>query len=73
LRIPPHRKLPPITVPAIALDGEGGGVAPATDGDASSSKFTGSRIHRKIPRAGHNLPQQEPEALAAAVMALIRE
>jgi pimeloyl-ACP methyl ester carboxylesterase len=64
--------LPPITVPAITLDGEGDGVAPATDGKASAAKFTGSRIHRTIPRVGHNLPQEEPEAFAAAVMELIR-
>ena len=64
--------LPPITVPAITLDGEGDGVAPATDGRASAAKFTGRRIHRKIPRAGHNLPQEEPEAFAAAVMELIK-
>ncbi len=64
--------IPPITVPAITLDGEGDGVAPATDGKSSSAKFTGRRIHRRIPRAGHNLPQEEPEAFAAAVMELIR-
>jgi pimeloyl-ACP methyl ester carboxylesterase len=64
--------LPPITVPAITLDGDGDGVAPATDGKASAAKFTGSRIHRTIPRVGHNLPQEEPEAFAAAVMELIR-
>jgi pimeloyl-ACP methyl ester carboxylesterase len=64
--------LPPITVPAITLDGEGDGVAPATDGRASSAKFAGRRIHRRIPRAGHNLPQEEPEAFAEAVMELIK-
>ena len=64
--------LPPITVPAITLDGEADGVASATDGKASSAKFTGRRVHRKIPRAGHNLPQEEPEAFAVAVMELIR-
>ena len=63
--------LPPITVPAITLDGEGDGVVPATDGKASSAKFTGRRVHRQIPSAGHNLPQEEPEAFAAAVMELI--
>ena len=31
--------LPPITVPAITLDGEGDGVALATDGTASANKF----------------------------------
>jgi len=64
--------LPPITVPAITLDGAGDGVAPATDGAASAAKFTGRRIHRVIPRAGHNLPQEEPEAFAAAVMEVVR-
>ena len=64
--------LPPITVPTITLDGAGDGVAPATDGTASASKFTGRRIHRVVPRAGHNLPQEAPEAFAAAVMELIK-
>ncbi|SIO18359.1 Pimeloyl-ACP methyl ester carboxylesterase [Bradyrhizobium erythrophlei] len=63
---------PPITVPAITLDGSGDGVAPATDGSASAPKFTGRRVHRVIPRAGHNLPQEEPEAFSAAVMELIK-
>jgi len=64
--------LPPIAVPAITLDGEGDGVAPATDGSASAAKFKGRRTHRVIPRAGHNLPQEEPEAFAAAVMELVK-
>ena len=64
--------LPPITVPAMTLDGEGDGVVFATDGSASAPKFTGRRLHRVVPRAGHNLPQEEPEAFAAAVMALIK-
>ena len=64
--------LPLITVPAITIDGDGDGVALATDGAAQAAKFSGRRIHRVIPRAGHNLPQEEPEAFAAAVMELIR-
>jgi pimeloyl-ACP methyl ester carboxylesterase len=70
-----QRKLaaqPPITVPTITLDGEGDGVALATDGRASAPKFTGRRVHRVIPRAGHNLPQEAPEAFAAAVLELIK-
>ena len=63
--------LPVITVPAITLDGDADGVVPATDGDAQAGKFTGRRTHRVIPGAGHNLPQEEPEAFAAAVMELI--
>jgi len=64
--------LPVITVPAITLDGAGDGVAAATDGTAQASRFSGRRVHRVIPRAGHNLPQEEPEAFAAAVMELIQ-
>ncbi|MFH1341747.1 MAG: alpha/beta hydrolase [Pseudomonadota bacterium] len=63
---------PVISVPAITLDGAGDGVVPANDGSASAAKFTGPRSHRVIPRAGHNLPQEEPEAFAAAVMELIK-
>jgi len=64
--------LPAITVPTITLDGEGDGVAPATDGTASATKFTGRRVHRVVSRAGHNLPQEAPEAFVAAVMELIK-
>ena len=63
---------PAISVPAITLDGAGDGVFPANDGSATAAKFTGPRSHRIIPRAGHNLPQEEPEAFAAAVMELIK-
>ena len=63
--------LPVIMVPAITLDGDGDGVAPATDGSAQAAKFAGRRTHHVVPGAGHNLPQEEPEAFAAAVMELI--
>jgi pimeloyl-ACP methyl ester carboxylesterase len=63
--------LPPITVPAITLDGDADGVARVTDGSPSAAKFTARRIHRVIPGAGHNLPQEEPEAFAAAVMEVV--
>jgi pimeloyl-ACP methyl ester carboxylesterase len=63
---------PPITVPAITLDGAADGVIPATDGRGSAAKFTGPRIHRQIPNAGHNLPQEAPQAFADAVAELAR-
>jgi pimeloyl-ACP methyl ester carboxylesterase len=65
-------ELPVISVPAITLDGAADGVAPATDVGATATKFTGRRTHRVIANAGHNLPQEEPEAFAAAVMELVR-
>jgi pimeloyl-ACP methyl ester carboxylesterase len=64
--------LPPVTVSAITLDGATDGVAAATDGTASAAKFTGRRVHRVVPSAGHNLPQEAPEVFAAAVMELIK-
>ena len=65
-------ELPVIRVPAITLDGAADGVTPATDGTATAAKFSGPRTHHVIPNAGHNLPQEEPEAFAAAVMELVR-
>lgn len=64
--------LPPITVPSVTLDGDADGVLPASDGRASASKFTGRRVHRIVKGAGHNVPQEAPEAFAAAVMELMK-
>jgi pimeloyl-ACP methyl ester carboxylesterase len=64
--------LPPITVPAVTLDGDADGVLPAGDGRASAAKFTGRRVHRVVPGVGHNVPQEAPEAFAAAVMAVVK-
>jgi pimeloyl-ACP methyl ester carboxylesterase len=47
-------------------------VLPASDGRASASKFTGRRVHRVVQGAGHNVPQEAPEAFAAAVMELMK-
>jgi pimeloyl-ACP methyl ester carboxylesterase len=63
--------LPTITVPAITLDGDADGVVAATDGSAQAARFINRRSHRVIPGAGHNLPQERPDAFAAAVMELI--
>ena len=64
--------LPPITVPAVTLDGDADGVVAAGDGSASAAKFTGRRSHRVVKGAGHNVPQEKPEAFAAAVMELVK-
>lgn len=58
---------PPITVPAVTIDGDADGVGSATKHHAS--KFTGPYEYRVFPRAGHNLPQERPEDWAAAVLA----
>jgi pimeloyl-ACP methyl ester carboxylesterase len=61
---------PPITVPAITLDGLADGNFPATDGSTSARHFTGARVHHQVPNAGHNLPQESPGAFASAVLEL---
>ncbi|KAK4034863.1 Alpha/Beta hydrolase protein [Parachaetomium inaequale] len=62
------RKLPPITVPAVTLDGLADGNFPATDGTPSAKYFTGPRVHHKVEGAGHNLPQEKPQAFVDAVL-----
>jgi pimeloyl-ACP methyl ester carboxylesterase len=59
--------LPAITVPAVTLDGTADGNFPATDGSAGAAYFKGPRIHRQVADAGHNLPQEMPDAFANAV------
>lgn len=61
--------LPVITVPTITMDGDSDGVVPATDGKAYASKFTGPRTHL-IVNAGHNVPQEAPQAFSDAVWKL---
>jgi pimeloyl-ACP methyl ester carboxylesterase len=59
---------PPITVPAITLEGDANG-APHPEPSAYAAKFTGRYEHRTVEGGiGHNLPQEAPEAFAAAVL-----
>jgi pimeloyl-ACP methyl ester carboxylesterase len=62
---------PPITVPAVALQGEADGLG-APGPDRHASHFTGPYERRIVPRAGHFLPREAPEAFAQAVLDLIR-
>jgi pimeloyl-ACP methyl ester carboxylesterase len=59
---------PVIAVPTITLDGASDGVTPATDGAAYRTKFSGEYTHRIIDGAGHNLPQEAPQAFADAIV-----
>jgi len=61
---------PAITVPAVTLDGLADGNFPATDGRTSARHFSGLRVHHQVPNAGHNLPQEVPDAFASAVLEL---
>jgi pimeloyl-ACP methyl ester carboxylesterase len=42
----------------------------ATNGKSTAAKFVGERQHRVIANVGHNLPQENPAAFAAAVWEL---
>jgi hypothetical protein len=44
--------------PSPTLDGTADGVVPANDGRSSAAKFSGSRSHRVVENAGHNLPEE---------------
>jgi pimeloyl-ACP methyl ester carboxylesterase len=60
-------KFPNITVPTITLEGDANG-APHPDPAAYAKKFSGKYAHRLITGGvGHNLPQEAPQAFAAAV------
>lgn len=60
---------PRITVPTVTLDGATDGNFPPTDGTASAKYFTGPRVHRVVPEAGHNLPQEQPAYFTRAIIA----
>jgi pimeloyl-ACP methyl ester carboxylesterase len=60
-------KAPVITVPTITLEGDANG-APHPEPGAYAKKFSGPYAHRLVKGGiGHNLPQEAPEAFAAAV------
>ena len=63
---------PPITVPTISLHGDADGVSPVASSEGHKRHFTGPYERRIVPRAGHNVPQEDPEAFAEAVIDLCR-
>ncbi len=59
---------PLISVPASTLEGDANG-APHSDPSSYAKKFSGKYAHRLIKGGiGHNLPQEAPQAFAAAVV-----
>lgn len=60
--------MPPVSVPAIVLEGDADGVTPPAGGQAGAQRFTGRSESRLLPGIGHNLPQEAPEAFARAVL-----
>lgn len=61
-------RAPVITVPAITLEGDANG-APHPEPSAYAGKFSGRYAHRTLTGGvGHNLPQEAPQAFAAAIV-----
>lgn len=59
---------PVITVPTLTLEGDANG-APHPDPTAYASRFSGPYEHRTVTGgAGHNLPQEAPQAFAQAIV-----
>ena len=59
---------PVIAVPTITLEGDANG-APHPPPAAYAAKFSGKYVHRNLTGGiGHNLPQEAPQAFAAAVI-----
>ena len=59
---------PVITVPTITLEGDANG-APHPAPASYAAKFSGKYVHRNLTGGiGHNLPQEAPQAFAAAVI-----
>jgi pimeloyl-ACP methyl ester carboxylesterase len=60
--------MPSIIVPTITLEGDADGVTPPGREQEGLKRFTGRHENRVVPNAGHNLPQEAPEAFAAAIL-----
>jgi pimeloyl-ACP methyl ester carboxylesterase len=63
---------PKIAVPTVALQGEADGVNPPATSASHGAFFTGRYERRVLPRVGHNLPREAPQAVADALLELIR-
>jgi pimeloyl-ACP methyl ester carboxylesterase len=63
---------PKITVPAIALQGEVDGVQPPGASEKHGAFFAGPFQRRLLPKVGHNPPQEAPQAVADAILELVR-
>ena len=62
---------PCITVPTISLCGADDGVGPPPADDPDAVHFTGPYERRVLPGVGHNIPQEAPDATAAALLDLL--
>jgi pimeloyl-ACP methyl ester carboxylesterase len=62
---------PKIAAPTIILQGEADGVQPGAAFEHLDVNFSGPHRRRNLPRVGHNVPQEAPDAFAESVLALL--
>lgn len=62
---------PEITVPSVVLLGADDGVGPPPAEDTDARHFTGPYRRTIVAGVGHNVPQEAPDAFAAAVLGLL--
>ena len=63
---------PSIAAPTVNLHGGHDGVGPAPARDGQARHFAGRYERRLLPRIGHNVPQEAPEATVAALRDLMK-
>lgn len=63
---------PKIAVPTINLHGGHDGVGPASEKDHQAKFFTGPYERRLLPGIGHNVPQEAPADIVAALRDLMK-
>ena len=59
-------------MPTISLCGADDGVGPATADDPDAEHFTGAYERRVLTGVGHNIPGEAPDAVAEALLELLR-
>jgi pimeloyl-ACP methyl ester carboxylesterase len=63
---------PPIAVPSVILDGGDDTVGPPHRSEAHRSLFPPGTERHVIPGAGHFLPRERPDAVARAIVGLLK-
>jgi len=63
---------PKIAVPTVNLHGGHSGINPVAEKDAQAKFFSGSYERRLLPGIGHNVPQEAPTAMVAALRDLMK-
>jgi pimeloyl-ACP methyl ester carboxylesterase len=62
---------PQITIPTVVIDAAGDTISPSSPPATHAQHFTDLRNYRVVP-AGHDVPQEDPEAFVAGIVELLR-